>query len=273
MSDSHGISEKQEVYPILPADNQLCTQALSTYFRRYAQIFEFIIFSSQLAWSMDEARKLARTALSKVDSAGTPKHEGSIQHEVPENRAFTELRNYAAFQAENTCIRHADNFLSFLSESLMSAMLVRPEMLRSNETIKMEDILRFSSYEALIPWLVEKKLNELTYSGIRGIEEFLKGRTGLQITENEQEYNHLSILIELRNIYTHNRGIVNEIFMKRINCDDARFSFKKAKYFHIEFDNLAMLANNSFGIAKRLDAHISEKYGLIRKEYSRWIVS
>lgn len=144
-------------------------------------------------------------------------------------------------------------------------------MLKSNEMVKIEDVMRFTDYDSLTTWLVEKKINDLMYSGIRGIEDFLRERTGLKIADSDKERCLLSICIELRNIYTHNRGHVNEIFLKRLPKNKHDFLFEEGKYFHTGFDDLTALSNNTLVLAVRLDERISKKYKIPRKRYSSWI--
>jgi hypothetical protein len=55
------------------------------------------------------------------------------------------LQRLGYLQIENVTIRMVDNFLCFLSDTIQSCMKKRPEMLRSSETVKIEDVLKFSS--------------------------------------------------------------------------------------------------------------------------------
>ena len=130
--------------------------------------------------------------------------------------------------------------------------------------------MRFSTYESLIAWLVEKKINELMYSGIRGVEDFLKERTGFRISETDEEDFLLSFCIELRNIYTHNRGRVNETFLKRLAKYKHNNSFNEGKRLHAEFDDISNFSNNTLKLAVRLDNSISKKYKIPRKQYATW---
>lgn len=264
--------EKIVIYPVKPKQTQLCSYALYRFLRRYELIFDFFFFGINLATRADKGRNIATEALIKIDLDITEEERSQkLKNLREENHAFKELQRFGAFQSENMCIRTSDNFMSFVSEIIKSAMLKRPELLKSNETVKIEDIMRFTDYDSLTTWLVEKKLNDLMYSGIRGIEDFLKERTGFKIAENEKEHCLLSICIELRNIYTHNRGRVNEIFLKRLPKYKHDFLFKEGEYFHTEFDDLSILSSNVLNLAKRLDEKIAKKYKTPRKRYSSWL--
>ena len=98
-------------------------------------------------------------------------------------------------------------------------------MLRSSETIKIEDVLRFDNYDALIEFLVERRINELSYGGIREVNAFLLGRTGIGLWASDEERSLLSVSVELRNIYTHNRGVVNEMFVRKTKGSVHSFKF------------------------------------------------
>lgn len=263
--------ENVTVLPKKPERTLLCTYPLYRFLRRYELIFDFFFFSVRLATTIDRNRKVAAAALAATEAHDEVKKLEYDRIKDGEDLAFKELKRFASFQSENICIRTSDNFMSFISESIKSAMLERPEMLRSNETVKIEDVMRFTDYDSLTAWLVEKKINELMYAGIKGIEGFLSERTGLKIADSDEEHCLLSICIELRNVYTHNRGHVNEMFLKRIPKYKHSFHFEEGEYYHADFDELAELSNNTLVLATHLDERIAKKYDIARKAYSSWI--
>ena len=211
----------------------------------------------------DKNRYTAAEALSKMGSQEHIEHFKRVQ----ENKepAFGKLKSFAEYQSENMLIRFADNFLCFVSEIIQACIHKRPELLRSNEQVKVDEVLKFTSYRQLVSYLTDRKINELSYGGLKDIADYLMQRLGVPLVTSKEESALLNVGIELRNISTHNRGIVNDLFLRRLPEVPHGYNFTKGKRFHAGYDELAPLANNMCAIAKRLDDLCATKFGLQRK--------
>ena len=246
----------------------LCTGALYRYLRRHFLIFDFFFFGIHLATAQDSMGFTAAKALaengSEADQARLERWEANKQP------TFKKLQSFGEFQSENICIRSVDNFLAYISETIQMCMKSRPEMLRSREMISIEDVLRFGEYDSLIEFLVERKINELSYGGIREVNSFLTDRTGINLWSSDEERSLLGISVELRNLYTHNRGVVNDTFLRKTKGASHSYQFIRGKRFHADFDEIVTLTNNMFTISVRLDCEVSNKYDLPRREYESW---
>jgi hypothetical protein len=245
-----------------------CSDSLHHFFRRHNEIFEFLFFSVQLASRADEAAYIASKALA---GAGGTEEDRKRFEELEKNKdpVSRRLRQFGAFQSENMCIRLVDNFLSYLSASLQAILLKRPEMLRSSETARLEDVLKFTRFKDLISFLADRKINELGYGGLQGIEEFVVERTGLKLVANVETRALLLVAVELRNIYTHNRGIVNDLFLRRLANVKHSFSFKRGTRYHADLDTIVELANALFECAAAFDGAVSKKFKLKQSKFSR----
>jgi hypothetical protein len=177
------------------------------------------------------------------------------------------FRKFWDYISETMCIRMADNFLCFLSESIQNCMLRNPNLLKSNETVRIEDILKFSKRADIVQFLVDRKINEISYLGVVDIANFLESRTGIKLIERDEELDLLTVAVELRNIYTHNRGIVNDRFVRKVGQATKLIKAEEGKRLHAHFDLVVILSNNLFDIAKRLDARIAKKFRIRRKRY------
>jgi hypothetical protein len=88
--------------------------------------------------------------------------------------------------------------------------------------------------------------------------------------DNEDERIKLTILAELRNIHTHNRGVVNEVFLKRVGQKKyGDFDFTLDATTHIDFPKFCILSRNAIDVAVRLDASLSKKFNVRRTMYAR----
>lgn len=254
--------------PLSLGGRHLCTEELYQFLRRHHMIFDFFMFSLKLSDSADKARYVALEALAKHGSEDDKEEFERVKQDP--DTVFNQLVKFANLQSENMNIRAADNFVCYISETIQRCMLKKPEMLKSSESVRTEVILRFKTRKDLVSYLVDRKLNDLTYGGLREIEKFLDDRIGVTLTTSESERALLLVAIELRNIYTHNRGVVNEIFLSRLAGVDHGHDFKKGKRFHADYDTTVTLANNLASIAERVDREVAQKFGLKAKRYSTW---
>jgi hypothetical protein len=173
------------------------------------------------------------------------------------------IRRYAGQSSRNVVVGMANNFFSYISEVLQSVLTNRPEILRSSERITTEEVLQFSNVGDIVAYVADRKLNELSYGGLKGVESFLKERLGVGLFESDQERVLLTILSELRNIHTHNRGIINRLFLSRVGRTSYQnFEFQLGERSQTSLDEFAVLARNAIDIALRLDRRLSEKFSL-----------
>lgn len=257
-----------QISPRVPRAKVACSEAGYRFQLQHFHVFDFFMFAVSLTANSDKTQFIAAKALAGLgDSDAIARFERIQQNPKP---AFRKLRSFAEYQSEVMMIRLVDNFLAFLSETIQSCMSKKPELLRSREQIKTEDVLRFTNRRELVDFLVNRKLNELSYGGLRGIEEFLEQRLNIALVDNDKERALLSIAIELRNIYTHNRGVVNELFLSRVTTNQHTYEFFQGKRFHADFDEIIGFANNLFDIAIRLDGPALTKFGLRKKRYLTW---
>jgi hypothetical protein len=250
----------------------VCSNSFAVMARRHTQIFEFLFFSLRNITIIDETRMIAATALAK---SGEPEHQKMLEKvEQEKGIKFKEFKEkYAHFVSENMIIRLVDNFLNFLSESVKNCVLAKPDLLKSKETVEFEEIMNFKDYNELIIYLVDKKINELSYGGMKKIAEFLATRTKINLWESDDEKALLSVSIELRNIYTHNRGVVSAVTLRRLAKEKHPFSLKAGKRFYADFDDILVMANNMFAIALRLDSEVTAKFHVETKSFGEWPLS
>jgi hypothetical protein len=243
----------------------LCTEALHRFYVRHNEIFDFFFFGTMLASRADQMSYTAAEAL----ATGGSQEDIDRFEELKKNkdRTLGALARFGHIQSENMCTRLVDNFLTYVSQLLQAVLLKKPEMLRSSEMVRLDEILRFKRFRDLIAFLADRKINELGYGGLQGIEDFVRDRTGLQLVSDQDKRSSLTIAIELRNIYTHNRGIANDLFLKRLSKVDHKFSFKLGERYHANFDTIAAFANNIFDIAQQFDSQIAQKFGLKRTKF------
>ena len=121
----------------------------------------------------------------------------------------------------------------------------------------------------IINYLIDRKINSISYSGMDKLEKYIEEHLGVEIFENDDGRILMQIFIEVRNILVHNRGLVNRVFLNRVN-DHSEFDFKEGEKSHLIFDKLVKLSNVCTQTALRLDEQIAKKFGIRRKRLSTW---
>ncbi len=91
----------------------------------------------------------------------------------------------------------------------------------------------------------------------------LQSQRSVATVADEHERILLTILSELRNIQTHNRGVVNRLFLNRVGRSTYEdFEFVWGQAYVVPLTRFATLARNAIDIAVRLDQRLVAKFGL-----------
>ena len=160
-------------------------------------------------------------------------------------------------------VQTANNLLCYVSEILQPVAHKRPEILRAQDRLTTEEVLEFSDYGDLIAFIADRKINELAYGGLRAMSSFVDDRLGIGMFADDAQRMLITILVELRNVHTHNRGIINRLFLNRVGCTDYdQFTFVLGSPYHADLDAYAKLAATAIEVALTLDAALVEKFGL-----------
>ncbi len=167
-----------------------------------------------------------------------------------------------AYQIETACTRMVDNFLSYVSEILQLAMVKQPAMLRSAETITVDEVMRFSRHSDLVSFLTDRTISRLSYKSFAEIEKYVADKTKISITNSDEEASLLITSIELRNIYTHNRGEASAGTIKRLEAFDHPLELEHGKLVETSIELLEELLNNIGTIARRVDREFIRKFRL-----------
>lgn len=233
-----------------------CTPTLDRFLSQHKQTLGIFFLMLELVTRIDHVQAVAAQAL---DDDRKP-----LDH-YKKDVALKRLQEFSSVNSTNLVTNTANNFLCYLSEILQEVVRKRHEILKSSERLTTEEALQFSRFEDLVAFIADRKINELAYGGLRAMSDFVADRLGVELFEDEEKRMLVTILVELRNVQTHNRGIINQLFANRIGCltyDD--FHFKVGERYHVDLDRLGKLARAAIDVAERLDVSLSKKFGLRR---------
>ncbi|RMC37429.1 hypothetical protein [Paracoccus alkanivorans] len=251
-----------------PPQSTLSSRSLYLFLLDYYKVVDLFFFTLHLAHSADNASLIASEAL--MIGAKNEEERQRLQANIDNPvRAVKKLNEFGSLNSKNLTINTVDAFLWFISATIQSAMKKRPEIVKSGESVRIEDIFEFGNKRELIDYLIDRKVNSLSYGGMSKVERFINESMGVAMFPDDHARELTQIFVEVRNIQVHNRGVVNKIFLGRVT-QHQRFQFIEGKRAHLDFDDLVDLTRVCVQTAIDLDTKICKKFGIKRKRYSTW---
>jgi hypothetical protein len=268
MRGQKGASDAKDI-PASLSEKKAITESLYRYHAEYDRIISLFMFLIDIAHRVDSMKEYASQVLAAVDT-GKP---APTYEEVSKGLNFGEagaskfVKKNAGLLSRFLVCNSVENLLCYLSDILKAVIQKRPQLLFSSEQIKVEEVLRHGSMKKLISYLVDQKVMDLSYMGIKDLSKYLSDRLGIVLADTETARDDLSLFVEIRNIHVHNRGVVNATFLTRLKGISTA---KLGKVYHVSFDEFVKLNNNLFSLAVQLDEEVSSKFSLKKKRLSAW---
>jgi hypothetical protein len=118
----------------------------------------------------------------------------------------------------------ADNFETYLSDILYEIYITNRETLKSESPVTVREVLNCEDIEDFVKWYAKKKVGNLQKGSVKG---FLHGKSGSSNLEektqnpikelkviDEQITENIESLLQIRHLYSHRNGIIDEKFLK-----------------------------------------------------------
>lgn len=255
----------------LPPENAVCTKTFWQFLSAYRETIDFF-FTVQLAHRADYVSLTAAQAL--IGGEKDDEEKARLQERIENSgRVAKRLANFSEIISRNILTNFADSFLWYISNIIQQSIKKRPELIKSGESVRVDEIFNYSSRRDLINYLIDRKINSLSYGGLKQIEKYLAESLNIELFNAERDRNLLRIFIEVRNIHAHNRGVVNKIFLDRVGniIGDFDFKFEEGRKAHLDFDALVDFSKVCVATAYLLDANTSKKFSIERKKISTWL--
>ena len=208
--------------------------------REYARLFAFVVYITKLAISTDEKAQVAARALYKTEDP--EKYRASMEN-IEKHGATRALRKlHRSMLLEMMLSRAAENFLAYMTELLAVVFRARPETLRSSETVRLDTVLKHATMEELVHELAERRVNQLSYQGMRDLSAYLSDRLAFELFPKPEHLERAVRIVESRNLIVHNRGLVNELFLSRVPGVSAKVGERLDLDSNQIFDDLEFIA-------------------------------
>lgn len=222
--------------------------------QRSEMLISYLEVSSKLiSKNNDEAKQYFKGIYDHV-------HNPEIAKESLSNNMDTFLN--IGFYEEHLCsmiyVSAIDNLIIYFKEILSEVVFAKPQILKSQETERLDFILEHESISDLINAISDKKIEELFYKGIEDIEKFFKSRLGIDIFKTKEAKESINRLIKQRNLTVHNRRKISKDFAKQF--PDVENSI--GQYLIFEFSYISTINLQLFNFVASMDEEISKKFEL-----------
>lgn len=106
-----------------------------------------------------------------------------------------------------------DNFETYLSDLLYEIFLAKPQTLKSTQTVTIKEVLDCSDLEEFVQYWAKEKIGKLQKGSVTGFIKENKQISDLKILD-ESEQKEIEKLLQIRHLYSHQNGIIDEKFLK-----------------------------------------------------------
>ena len=178
-----------------------------------AEITDFLDWVVVSVIDLDDAVR----AIAKSERRSGRTDEGRLKRELAVGAgASRKISVFYRVMTEMTLCRAVDSYLTYLTELLCMIFRASPDSLRSSEEVKLDFVLAHSTRAGLIKAITDRKVNQLSYHGMRDLARFLSRRLGFELFQDHKSLERAVLLVEIRNLIVHARGIVNDTFIQRV---------------------------------------------------------
>ena len=149
-----------------------------------------------------------------------------------------------------------DNFETYLSNLIYEIYLAKPETLKSDQSVTVREVLECADLQDFVIYVAKQKISKLQKGSVKGFIKDTKQIRDLNAIDKEEQ-DYIEKILQIRHLYTHRNGIVDEKFLQH---------FREGYELNIEHkmsvsemcDKLEYLAN----IVNKVDLIAIDKYKL-----------
>jgi len=106
-----------------------------------------------------------------------------------------------------------DNFETYLSDILFEIYLAKPDTLKSEQMVKVEDVLNCSDIQEFITFWAKQKIGKLQKGSVKGFVSDNKQIRDLQVVDKATQ-DKIEKILQIRHLYSHRNGIIDDKFLK-----------------------------------------------------------
>ncbi|WP_111684370.1 hypothetical protein [Winogradskyella tangerina] len=234
-----------------------CTESFAIFWQeiqRSESLMSYLEVGNKLiSNNYDEAREYYSNIYDHVYNPKTVKK--SLDSNLDD---FLSVKFYEIHLSSMIYINSIDNFTNYFKDVLSEVVVVKPEILKTQESERLDFILEHKSMDDLISSIASKKIEELFYKGIKDIEKFFQNRLGLEIFKTEVQRKNINFYVKQRNLTVHNRRKITKEFAKQF----PELKNNIGEYLNFDFRYVSCMNLSLFNFLATIDEEISQKFKL-----------
>ena len=186
------------------------------FFCDYMSYMTFIQEVHEIAKSADQSSRAILDIVSHLRPTAVPKDVIMQKTDGPYTGTLSIYRHLIA---EFVWCKGVDNFLTYIAQLLGLVFRTCPDTLKSQRQERLDNILQFKTIDELVDYLAEKRVLSLSYQGMGNLQADLLKELGFDLFPDLERLKRAVLIIEDRNLITHNRNVVNNLYIQRTGAD------------------------------------------------------
>ena len=200
--------------PAWTSPPRLGTAAARRFYRQHVDDLVYLTLEVQTVGTLEQFMTAAGTALGK-ELGRSPRDVLSGWFDGLDHIKGT-LEKTQAIRGEISLVRSLENLLVYLSELLHEIFIRKPETLRSQEAVALEEVLRHSTLDDFVRWAADRRVTDLSFKGSGDLNRYFADRLKLPIVTDDRLGEWFSETVASRNLFVHRRGYVDERYLKAV---------------------------------------------------------
>jgi hypothetical protein len=177
---------------------------------------------------------------------------------APPGSAVAQMDTRSVVLDEMLFCRAVNSFLTHLADLMTLIYEKYPKKLPPNKQTTYRFCIDHYLAGDLISALAEETVIELTHQNLDALTKYFKKNLGLVLFAKEDQTTNAALCVDLRNIITHNRGIVNRYFIQR----NPQFTNDLGKQIILSQDDSRNMLSTLGYCARQLDIRAAKTFGL-----------
>ena len=170
--------------------------------------------------------------------------------------AQKELQRHSKFNNRMMYQIAYNAFQTYISSLIKQIYSVKREMLNSKDKVSYKEIVTFSRMNDLINYLIDKRINDLTFQSVSELNLDFHDKYGFKFFETTLQIATISKIAQQRNLLVHNSGIVNHGYIERTSDRKAKLGE------NVPLRNASTLIIYLLRVAVKIDERARKKFGL-----------
>ncbi len=146
-----------------------------------------------------------QSVLKLIDDLGAVLYP--VSAELPTNNQEGKILTRILFSS------YVDSFEAYLSDLLYEIFLANPETLKSQQKVTIEEVLNCTDIQEFVDYWSKQKISKLQKGSVKGFIQDNKQIKDLNIINATEEL-EIERILQIRHLYAHRNGIVDEKFLQ-----------------------------------------------------------